>query len=127
MGVIIQEEVESGMGGVMVTKNPMEKTDFRNTYINVSLKSVINIVQGAELPMQYLYNSVEGGGYTLSLGSATEDLSKERLDILQKIAFAGRLMQSHFSPDYTFSQPVDIEWLVNSNGVFFLQLRPYSK
>jgi hypothetical protein len=127
MGVIIQEEVETGMGGVMVTKNPMDKGDFRNTYINVSLKSVENIVQGAELPMQYLYNSVEGGGYTLSLGSATADLPKERLDILQKIAFAGRLMQSHFSPDYTFSQPVDIEWLVNNQGVFFLQLRPYSK
>jgi phosphoenolpyruvate synthase/pyruvate phosphate dikinase len=127
MGVIIQEEVETGMGGVMVTKNPMDKTDFRNTYINVSLKSVINIVQGAELPMQYLYNSVEGGGYTLSLGSATVDLTQDRLDILQKISFAGRLMQSHFSPDYTFSQPVDIEWLVNNNGVFFLQLRPYSK
>jgi phosphoenolpyruvate synthase/pyruvate phosphate dikinase len=127
MGVIIQEEVETGMGGVMVTTNPMDKNDFRNTYINVSLKSVINIVQGAELPMQYLYNSVEGGGYTLSLGSATEDLSKERLAILQKMAFAGRLMQSHFSPDYTFSHPVDIEWLVNNQGLFFLQLRPYSR
>jgi len=127
MGVIIQEEVENGMGGVMVTKNPMDKSDFRNAYINVSLKSVISIVQGSELPMQYLYNSVEGGGYTLSLGGATEDLHRERLETLQKIAFAGRLMQSHFSPDYTFSQPVDIEWLANSQGVYFLQLRPYSK
>ena len=127
MGVIIQEEVASGMGGVMVTTNPMDKGDFRNTYINVSLKSVINIVQGAELPMQYLYNTVESGGYTLSLGSATEELSNERREILQKMAFAGRLMQSHFSPDYTFSSPVDIEWLVNDNGLHFLQLRPYSK
>ena len=127
MGVIIQEEVETGMGGVMVTTNPMDKSDFRNTYINVSLKSVINIVQGAELPMQYLYNSVEGGGFTLSLGSATEDLSSERLNILRRMAFAGRMMQSHFSPDYTFSQPVDIEWLANSKGLYFLQLRPYAK
>lgn len=127
MGVIIQEEVDSGMGGVMVTTNPMDKNDFRNTYINVSLKSVINIVSGAELPMQYLYNTVESGGYTLSLGSASEDLPKEKRDILQKMAFAGRLMQSHFSPDYTFSHPVDIEWLVNNQGVHFLQLRPYAK
>jgi phosphoenolpyruvate synthase/pyruvate phosphate dikinase len=127
MGVIIQEEVSSGMGGVMVTTNPMDKADFRNTYINVSLKSVINIVQGAELPMQYLYNTVESGGYTLSLGSAEEDLSSERRAILQKMAYAGRLMQSHFSPDYTFSCPVDIEWLVNHDGLHFLQLRPYSK
>ncbi len=127
MGVIIQEQVESGMGGVMVTKNPMDKNDFRNVYINVSLKSVIDIVQGAELPMQYLYNSVEGGGTTISLGGAKEDLNTERLEILKKMAFAGRLMQSHFSPDYTFSHPADIEWLANRDGVYFLQLRPYAK
>lgn len=127
MGVIIQEEVDSGMGGVMVTTNPMDKNDFRNTYINVSLKSVINIVTGAELPMQYLFNTVESGGYTLSLGSATEDLPLEKREILQNMAYAGRLFQSHFSPDYTFSSPVDIEWLVNQNGLHFLQLRPYSK
>jgi hypothetical protein len=127
MGVIIQEQVKTGMGGVMVTTNPMDKSDFRNTYVNVSKKSVIDIVQGSELPMQYLYNSVEGGGYTLSLGSSTEDLSEDRLGVLRKMAFAGRLMQSHFSPDYTFSQPVDIEWLLNDDGLYFLQLRPYAK
>jgi phosphoenolpyruvate synthase/pyruvate phosphate dikinase len=127
MGVIIQEELSSGMGGVMVTTNPMDKNDFRNTYINVSLKSVINIVQGAELPMQYLFNTVESGGFTLSLGSASEDLPKEKRDVLQKMAYAGRLLQSHFSPDYTFSSPVDIEWLVNKHGLHLLQLRPYAK
>ena len=127
MGVIIQEEVETQMGGVMVTTNPMDKNDFRNAYINVSLKSVVDVVSGTELPMQYLYNSVEGGGYTLSLGNVSEDLTKERLEILQRMAFAGRLMQSHFSPDYTFSHPVDIEWLVNDDSLYFLQLRPYSK
>lgn len=127
MGVIVQEEVEAGLGGVMVTSNPMDRNDFRNIYINVSLKSVSHVVQGSELPMQYLYSAVEGGGYTLSLGNATADLSPERLDLLQKMAFAGRLMQAHFSPDYTFSQPVDIEWLINSEGLQFLQLRPYSK
>lgn len=127
MGVIIQEEMETGMGGVMVTTNPMDSKDFRNVYINVSLKSVVNIVQGSEMPLQYLYNTVEGGGYTLSLGGAKEDIPKASLDILQKMSFAGRLMQSHFSPDYTFSQPVDIEWLVNNHGVYFLQIRPYAK
>jgi hypothetical protein len=127
MGVIIQEEMETGMGGVMVTTNPMDAKDFRNVYINVSLKSVVNIVQGSEMPLQYLYNTVEGGGYTLSLGGAKQDISKESLETLQKMSFAGRLMQSHFSPDYTFSQPVDIEWLVNPQGVYFLQIRPYAK
>lgn len=127
MGVVIQEQLDTGMGGVMVTTNPLDRNDFRNVYINVSLKSVVHIVQGVELPMQYLYSVVEGGGYTLSLGNAKQDLPKESLQTLQKMAFAGRLMQSHFSPDYTFSQPVDIEWLANSQGLYFLQIRPYAK
>jgi hypothetical protein len=126
----VQEEVrgEAEMGGVLVTANPMNrKGDFRNVYINVSLKSVREIVQGSDHPYQYLYSTVEGGGRTLSLGNATEDLSDERLNSLQRLAFAGRLLQSHFSPDYTFSHPVDVEWIANADGLHVLQLRPYSK
>jgi len=126
MGVIIQEEIPSLMGGVLVTTNPMNKGDFRNVYLNISPRSVTQIVQGAELPYQYLYNVVEGGGRTLSLGGSTKDLSDERKAILQKLAFAGRLLQSHFSPDYTFSTPADIEWLLGEDGVYVVQLRPYA-
>ena len=112
MGVIVQEQMQSHMGGVLVTTNPMNRGDFRNVYLNISPRSVIDIVQGAEMPYQYLYNVVEGGGRTLSLGDSTKDLPDERKAVLQKIALAGRLLQSHFSPDYTFATPVDIEWLV---------------
>jgi hypothetical protein len=125
MGVIIQEEVSSQMGGVMVTMNPMNKQDFRSVFINVSPHSVTHIVQGDELPYQYLYNTVEGGGRTLSLGASATDLSDENLTKLETLAFAGRLLQSHFSPDYTFRHPVDIEWISNEEGIFVLQLRPY--
>ncbi|MEK6579765.1 MAG: PEP/pyruvate-binding domain-containing protein [Bdellovibrionota bacterium] len=127
MGVIIQEEVIADMGGVLVTSNPMARGDFRNVYINVSAKSVTNIVQGSEEPFQYLYNTVEGGGRTLSLGRAQEDLAIAKKDALQTLAYAGRLLQSHFSPDYTFSAPVDIEWVTSAEGLYILQLRPYSK
>jgi hypothetical protein len=128
MGVIVQEEVEAKMGGVLVTTNPMNRAaDFRNVYVNVSSKSVTSIVQGTDMPYQYLFNTVEGGGRTLSLGNAKEDLSIPQKDLLQKLAFAGRLLQSHFSPDYTFSAPVDIEWVANPDGLFIVQLRPYSK
>lgn len=128
MGVIVQEEVRSRMGGVLVTTNPMNRqADFRNVYVNVSARSVQSVVTGSELPYQYLYNTVEGGGRTLSIGSATQDLADEQKQTLQKLAYAGRLLQSHFSPDYTFSSPVDIEWLANEEGIYILQLRPYSK
>lgn len=128
MGVIVQEEVSSKMGGVLVTTNPMNRAgDFRSVYINVSGKSVENVVDGSELPYQYLFNTVEGGGRTVSLGSARTDLPEERKQVLQRLAVVGRLLQSHFSPDYTFSAPVDIEWLANEEGLFVLQLRPYAK
>ncbi len=127
MGVIVQEEVPSEIGGVLVTTNPMNRPDFRNVYINVSGTSVRNIVQGAELPYQYLYNTVEGGGRTLSIGDAKEDLPDSKKAVLQDLSLAGRLLQSHFSPDYTFSAPVDIEWIHNSEGLWILQLRPYGK
>lgn len=127
MGVVVQEEVKSSMGGVLVTTNPMNRADFRNVYLNISPRSVVNIVQGSELPLQYLYNTVEGGGRTLSIGDAKTDLNDSQKEALGRLALAGRLLQSHFSPDYTFSMPVDIEWLFSDEQIYILQLRPYAK
>ncbi len=128
MGVIVQEQVAASMGGVMVTTNPMgDDHDFRKIYINASLKSVENVVEGSEQPMQYLFNTVEGGGRTLSIGDAKQDLGEARKAQLQKLALVGRLLQSHFSPDYMFNQPVDIEWIIDDAGISILQLRPYVK
>ncbi len=127
MGVIVQEEVPARIGGVLVTVNPTNADDFRNVYINVSPHSVGDVVDGVELPLQYLYNTVEGGGRTLTLGSAREDVAPEDKELMQKLAFAGRLLQAHYSPDYTFAWPLDVEWLANDEGLYILQLRPYSK
>ncbi len=127
MGVVIQEQMKSTFGGVLVTRNPMNPNDFRNVYFNISTRSVNQVVQGTELPYQYLYSTVEGGGRTLSLGGSQKDLAEAQKTILGRLAFAGRFLQSHFSPDYTFSAPVDIEWVVNDEGVFILQLRPFAK
>ncbi len=127
MGVIIQEMIESDIGGVLVTTNPSNPKDFRNVYMNVSMNSVEKVVQGSVLPIQMIYNTVEGGGRTLSLGDFAEGISGDQAAMLQKLAFVGRLLQSHFSPDYTFSQPVDIEWLAGASGIGILQVRPYSE
>ncbi len=126
MGVVIQEEMKTNMGGVLVTTNPTSRYDFRNVYLNISNNSVTKVVQGTEQPYQCLYNTVEGGGRTLSFGSLQEDLSQSQKQVLQKLALAGRLLQSHFSPDYTFSTPIDMEWLAQDHKMYLLQLRPYS-
>lgn len=125
MGVVIQEQVAADFGGVLVTTNPMNRADFRTVYINVSPK-VTDVVDGSALPMQYLYSTVEGGGRTVSLGDAAADLDERGHSQLQRLALAGRLLQAHFSPDYTFDSPVDIEWLADGDHVHIVQLRPYS-
>lgn len=126
MGVIIQEEAQSDMGGVMVTVNPMNTADFRNVYINASDKSAIEIVTGDEPAHQYLYNTVESGGRTLAVGRSGQDLHASQKAVLQRLSYCGRLLQSHFSQDYTFSSPVDIEWAALGDQIFILQLRPYT-
>ncbi|MFS8103885.1 PEP/pyruvate-binding domain-containing protein [Lentzea alba] len=123
MGVIIQEQVPATSGGVMVTTNPLNRKDFRNVYINVATE-VTDVVEGEAQPSQYLFNTVEGGGRTVALGQS--DADDKAKDQLQRLAIAGRLLQSHFSPDYTFGQPVDIEWAADSDHVHLLQLRPYA-
>lgn len=125
MGVVIQEQVAADFGGVLVTTNPMNRADFRTVYINVSPK-VTDVVDGSALPMQYLYSTVEGGGRTVSLGDAASDLDERGHEQLQRLALTGRLLQAHFSPDYTFDSPVDIEWLADGDHVHIVQLRPYS-
>lgn len=125
MGVVIQEQVKADFGGVMVTTNPMNRNDFRNVYINVS-PNVTDVVEGSRQPMQFLYSTVEGGGRTVSLGDATKDLDANGHAQLQRLAIVGRLLQSHFSPDYTFDSPVDIEWLATDEVLYVLQLRPYA-
>ncbi|GAB3143304.1 hypothetical protein GCM10027258_30060 [Amycolatopsis stemonae] len=125
MGVVIQEQVAADFGGVLVTTNPMNRADFRTVYVNVSPR-VTDVVDGSALPMQYLYSTVEGGGRTVSLGDATTDLDETAHEQLQRLAVAGRLLQGHFSPDYTFGSPVDIEWLADGDHAHIVQLRPYS-
>lgn len=127
MGVIVQRYEPSPLGGVMVTCNPINRADFRNVYLNCAHGSTADVVDGTTLPLQYLYNTVEGGGRTISLGAAAEDLDPETQARLGRLALAGRLLQSHFATDYTFAVPLDVEWLLAPGGrLHILQLRPYS-
>ncbi|WP_432588536.1 PEP/pyruvate-binding domain-containing protein [Streptomyces sp. HD1123-B1] len=125
MGVIVQEYTPAELGGVLVTCNPTRREDFRNVYINCTPGSPESVVDGTALPLQYLYNTVEGGGRTVDLGSSGEDLPAAARARLADLALTGRLLQSHFSDDP--DDPLDIEWLMTDEGGFRLvQLRPYA-
>ncbi|UKY48081.1 PEP/pyruvate-binding domain-containing protein [Streptomyces inhibens] len=127
MGVIVQPYVPADLGGVLVTCNPTKRADFRNVCLNCSPGSPEAVVDGTALPLQYLYNTVEGGGRTVALGSSGTDLPAATRERLAQLALAGRLLQSHFSaPDV--DRPLDIEWLMTDQGAFHLvQIRPYAR
>ncbi|GAA1943216.1 hypothetical protein GCM10009837_81620 [Streptomyces durmitorensis] len=131
MGVIVQEYVPASLGGVLVTCNPTRREDFRNVYLNCSPGSPEQVVDGTVLPQQYLYNTVEGGGRTVALGSWGEALSAETRARLADLSLTGRLLQSHFSGarfgGAEVDKPLDIEWLMTERGDFRLvQIRPYA-
>ncbi|MEU6123810.1 PEP/pyruvate-binding domain-containing protein [Streptomyces sp. NPDC047123] len=131
MGVIIQEYVPASLGGVLVTCNPTRGEDFRNVYLNCSPGSPEQVVDGSVLPQQYLYNTVEGGGRTVALGSFGEPLSAATRARLADLSLTGRLLQSHFSGSECggadVDKPLDIEWLMTEQGDFRLvQIRPYA-
>ncbi|MEU9125539.1 PEP/pyruvate-binding domain-containing protein [Streptomyces sp. NPDC048506] len=127
MGVIIQRYQPADLGGVLVTCNPTRRADFRNVYLNCTPGSPETVVDGTALPLQYLYNTVEGGGRTVALGSCGADLPAGTRDRLAQLALAGRLLQSHFS-DQDVDMPLDIEWLMTEQGAcHLLQVRPYAR
>ncbi|MFG2502243.1 PEP/pyruvate-binding domain-containing protein [Streptomyces sp. NPDC048441] len=126
MGVIIQEYVPASLGGVLVTCNPTRREDFRNVYLNCSPGSPEQVVDGSVLPQQYLYNTVEGGGRTVALGSWGDGLPAATRARLADLSLTGRLLQSHFS-GADVDRPLDIEWLMTERGDFRLvQIRPYA-
>ncbi|GAB7185442.1 hypothetical protein ATKI12_5273 [Kitasatospora sp. Ki12] len=125
MGVVIQEQVGATVGGVLVTCNPLSPRDFRDVYLNISPRSVTDVVTGEGAPLQYLCNTMEGGSRTVSLGSAATDLDGPTKELVGRLALISRLLQSHFSPDEDYAVPVDIEWAIEGDRIDLLQLRPF--
>ncbi|MEU9043614.1 MULTISPECIES: PEP/pyruvate-binding domain-containing protein [unclassified Kitasatospora] len=125
MAVVVQEQVGATVGGVLVTCNPLSPQDFRSVYLNISPRSVTEVVTGEGAPLQYLCNTMEGGSRTVSLGTAATDLDAATKDLVGRLALISRLLQSHFSPDESYADPVDIEWAIEGDQINLLQLRPF--
>jgi pyruvate phosphate dikinase-like enzyme len=126
MGVVIQQQLDGALGGVMVTTNPLDRADFRSVLLNLARNSVDDVVSGARDPLQHLYNTMEGGSRTVALGAEARDVDDQAKATLGKLALIGRLLQAHFAgADGPVDAPVDVEWLVDGDRIVLLQCRPY--
>ncbi|WP_328324756.1 PEP/pyruvate-binding domain-containing protein [Kribbella sp. NBC_00382] len=126
MGVVIQQQLDGALGGVMVTTNPLDRTDFRSVLLNLARNSVDDVVSGARDPLQHLYNTMEGGSRTVAMGAEPADVDDQAKATLGRLALIGRLLQAHFAgTDGSVDAPVDVEWLVDGDRIVLLQCRPY--
>ncbi|WP_405059373.1 PEP/pyruvate-binding domain-containing protein [Kribbella sp. NBC_01505] len=126
MGVVIQQQLDGALGGVMVTTNPLDRADFRSVLLNLARNSVDDVVSGTGDPLQHLYNTMEGGSRTVALGTDGVDVDDQAKVTLGRLALIGRLLQAHFAgADGPVDAPVDVEWLVDGDRIVLLQCRPY--
>lgn len=126
MGVVVQQQLDGELGGVMVTTNPLDRADFRSVLLNLARNSVDDVVSGARDPLQHLYNTMEGGSRTVALGAEPADVDDQAKATLGRLALIGRLLQAHFAgADGPVDDPVDVEWLVDGDRIVLLQCRPY--
>jgi phosphoenolpyruvate synthase/pyruvate phosphate dikinase len=126
MGVVIQQQLDGELGGVMVTTNPLDRADFRSVLLNLARNSVDDVVSGARDPLQHLYNTMEGGSRTVAMGAEPADVDDRAKATLGRLAVIGRLLQAHFAGDNgSVDAPVDVEWLVDGDRIMLLQCRPY--
>ncbi|GAA0582819.1 PEP/pyruvate-binding domain-containing protein [Kribbella sandramycini] len=126
MGVVIQQQLDGALGGVMVTTNPLDRGDFRSVLLNLARNSVDDVVSGNRDPLQHLYNTMEGGSRTVALGAEPVDVDDQAKATLGRLALVGRLLQAHFAgADGFVDSPVDVEWLVDGDRIVLLQCRPY--
>ncbi|MEU9481869.1 PEP/pyruvate-binding domain-containing protein [Streptomyces sp. NPDC048191] len=127
MGVLIHRHHQAAYGGVMATCNTTQPDDYRHVTIHLTPGSPQHVVSGSALPIQHLYNTIEGGGHTTHLGDADHDVDTNIKKHLTTLALAGRLLQGHFHAGPTHTQTLDIEWLLTpTHQLHLLQIRPFA-
>ncbi|MFG2525908.1 PEP/pyruvate-binding domain-containing protein [Streptomyces sp. NPDC048527] len=126
VGVIVQRSGPCDFGGLMVTCEPTQPEDFRTVLIDYSTGFAAPVVDRSMLPHRFLYNTVEGGGRTISTADPESGLDFAAKERLCRLALAGRLLQGHFSDAPDHDAPLDVEWLLGPDGRLMLtQIRPY--
>jgi rifampicin phosphotransferase len=138
MGVVLQKMVNSEVSGVMFSRNPMNPSDRDNLIIESVYGQCEGLVSG-ELEADHFEISRISGDFTKKLLEKTnkyiQDPSKKGIklvevnsekvnlstlsdDLVKRVSNLGMLIEK------TFNAPMDIEWAVENNNIYVVQMRP---
>lgn len=137
MSVLIQVAIDTDKAGVMITRDPFDKTRPYITYIAAKYGLGIKVVEGKAMAEQVMYSSWSKAIQVLSLsdektalklakdGGVIEQPLHGDQSILDEQLIVG-LAKIAQQIKYLFnSQDQDIEWAEKQGKIFILQSRPY--
>ena len=137
MGVVIQKMVNSEVSGVMFSRNPINPSDrdsivIESVYGNVKGLCVENLRQitlrSLELPVKsqklvdktnkYVQDALNKGIKLVSVSEEKVNLSTLSDGQIKKVSDLGEKIEK------TFSTPMDIEWAMENDELYVVQMRP---
>lgn len=138
MGVIIQKMVESGVSGVMFTRNPMDPLD-RDHLVIDSLYGQCEALVSGELDADHFKVNRKTLEFELSVAEKSQQLVRStshpgliKVDVRQELINEASLSQVMIEKiatiglelEKSFAIPLDIEWAMEDQVVSIVQARP---
>lgn len=111
MGVIIQQMLQPEIAGVLFSINPQNGDDSQ-LLIEYVAGTGDSLVSGEQTPSQIAYNKTDK-----KFGSGTEPDAQWPTHI-------NDLIEQSLKLESALGYPVDVEWALADNQIYFLQLRP---
>ncbi len=139
MGVVLQKMIDSQVSGVMFTRNPLDVVDKNTILIESIYGQCEGLVSGAIEGDSFKINRIDSeasekklaqkdfkyiqncNGYGLDKKDLS-DFEKESLSLSSEMLIQVRDLGVKL--ENTYGLPLDIEWAIDDNQVFVLQMRP---
>jgi phosphoenolpyruvate synthase/pyruvate phosphate dikinase len=136
--VMIQVGVNATAAGVLVTKNLWDPQDDKSYTINAKFGLGMRVVEGQKVPEQIIFDPSNDGTKIISRADdpvmlvfdehgGIKQLPTPEGGVILTEARAKRLSDAakKFLPLFPPEAPLDIEWVLEGEKVWFVQARPY--
>jgi hypothetical protein len=139
MGVLVQIGINATAAGVLVTKDLWDPTDQNGFTINAKWGLGERVVQGQKVPEQVIFDPTNDGTKIISRtddpirlvfddkGGTKEIPVDPDAGVILSEERAKKLctMVQTFMSVFTYGKPLDVEWVLEGEGFWIVQARPY--